>query len=97
MNKQGRRARGLLAKLEQACGSVDRGPPGRVAELEELIDAGQEYVSSWQTMVHGDFVPPPRDAMAFKREFNEWGRQGMVLCRRSGVPISRLGAFTGEV
>jgi hypothetical protein len=68
-----------------------------IEALDELIAAGDEWSLFWRDAVHGVSVPAPSEARQIRKEWEDWGRVGMNACRRLGIPISRLGGFTGRI
>jgi hypothetical protein len=68
-----------------------------VEATDELIGSGEHYLESWTNIVHGENDYALYDARGFKADWTTWGRDGMAMCRAVGVPISRMGVFTGNV
>jgi hypothetical protein len=71
-----------------------------VTELvENLIAQGEEWEQFWTDAVHGDYLPPPKEARAFKQEWEAWGHQGMATIADLGLPPERgvRALFRGRV
>lgn len=85
MNRNGAATKSLLAELcevreaiEQAGPLGEGGDPTDVLRTyDEMIEAGTEYETAWQAVMHGE-VPnnPPSQTLAFKREWSTWGDEG---------------------
>ena len=109
-SKQERRTVGLLAKLREARGSVARGERqpssarqrgglifGSLNHLDLLIQVGEECRDSLVVVAHGEYFPSASQAGQFHHDWGRWSREAILVCRKRGVPVSRLGAFTGRV
>lgn len=94
INKQGQRTVELLSQLQavrEAVGDLDS-----LGSLDEFIGEGEEYGAEWSALVHGANVPPS-EARAFKKEWNAWGRRGMMLSaaiQKHAKPTSGRKGFT---
>ncbi|MGH2963819.1 MAG: hypothetical protein ACRDMH_00340 [Solirubrobacterales bacterium] len=77
VNKQGHRTLELLAKLEHINDAV--GELDYLHVLDSLIEEGEGYGVEWTGIRHGQVVLPRGEARAFKRQWENWGKRGMML------------------
>ncbi len=98
MNKQGRRTVDLLGKLRETRATIEeRGPldeGGDITALleryDELIAEGERYEHDWQDLIHSGADLPPSQALAFKREWTDWGKTGMQMNSILSLPPDQL-------
>jgi hypothetical protein len=98
MNKQGRRTVELLGKLRETRALIEeRGPQGEDGDITGLlesysgyIDQGEAYQRHWEDIVHSGGNLPPSQALAFKREWLDWGKTCMQLNAIMNLPPEQL-------
>lgn len=89
INKQGHRTVELLGQLEflrEQVGELDS-----VGCLDSLIQEGEEYRDDWAAILHTGATPPRSEAKRFKKEWEAWGKRGMILSsalQKDGVAMS---------
>jgi hypothetical protein len=98
MNKQGRRTVELLGKLRKTRALIEeRGPlaedgdiTGLLESYDDFIAQGEEYEHHWEDIVHSGADLPPSQALAFKREWLDWGKTCMRMNSIMGLPPDQL-------
>lgn len=89
MNRNGTATASLVRQLEETQAMIEERGPMRpegdnapmIASFEEKIEEGCKYALAWQDAIHYGPDVPPRAALAFKREWNAWGKGARTFDR----------------
>lgn len=98
MNKQGHRTVELLEKTRAIRAIIEeRGPLGEGGDVtgilksyDKMIAEGEQYESDWADVLHSGGDMPPSQALAFKREWLDWGKRCMNVNSVAGLPEDKL-------
>jgi hypothetical protein len=81
----------LLAREKTGVGLEDPAATFKAAVevFDDYVAQGEQYVAFSRDAVHDDYIPPPSEAGEIKRDWEAWGRLGMMMCEAAGVPIEK--------
>jgi hypothetical protein len=63
---------------------------GMLEMYDDFITQGEAYERHWEDIVHSGGNLPPSEALAFKREWLEWGKECMRVNSVASLPADQL-------
>jgi hypothetical protein len=98
MNRNAAATVSLVVQLREVRTLVEeRGPIGEGGDVTGLLETynrmiadGERYEDDWREITHNGADFPPSQALAFKREWSEWGERATSMNAIASLPAEEL-------